>query len=326
MAHAHGLLTAAFLLLAVHAMPAGAQETKLRLPDGVTTFADGRRPIEALYHSYLKLLDCGWTLEIIADSQPAGATAALPIIALRSPQSGAAVWILAGIHGEEPAGPNALAAVIEDIARLGRQRPVVLLPLLNPQGYARNWRYLNVAIYSDLIEGHSVGDSSHLLPSPDNPGSPRAASASSPEADAITAFVLRAGADYPPLYSIDLHEDNLIDQGYVYSQGELGFADPLATEAVSVLKNNGVPIKLGGETRFGEPVVGGIIGPVIDSSIDELMSGKDVIVNGRVQPGPAARTVLVFETPAAALTLERRVDAHAALIRRLLALIATASD
>ncbi|MBM2854953.1 MAG: hypothetical protein HW417_1881, partial [Steroidobacteraceae bacterium] len=322
MANPLRLMATAFFLFALQAMPVGAGEPAIRLPDEQTTFADGREPIQALYQSYLKLLDSGWTLEILANSAPPGTTAALPIIALRSPQSGPAVWILAGIHGEEPAGPNALAAVIEDIARLGRQRPVVLLPLLNPQGYARNWRYLNVAIYSELVDGHSVGDSSHLLPAPEKPGSPRAAAASSPEADAITAFVLRMSADYPPLYSIDLHEDNLIDQGYVYSQGALGSADPLAIDAVSVLNDNGVPLKLNGETRFGEPVVGGIIGPVIDSSIDELIGSKDVIVNGRAEPGPAAKTVLVFETPAAALPLERRINAHAALIRRLLARIA----
>lgn len=310
----------------MQAMQAGAQETSVRLPEGVATFADGRKPLAALYQSYLKLLDCGWTLEIVANSQPAGTGVALPIIALRSPRSGAAVWILAGIHGEEPAGPNALAAVIEDIARLGQQRAVVLLPLLNPQGYVRNWRYLNVAIYSESIEGHSVGDSSHLLPSPEKPGSPRSASASSPEADAITGFLLRLSAHYPPLYSIDLHEDNLINQGYVYSQGTLGTADPLAIEAVSILRANGAPIKLSGETRFGEQVVDGIIGPVIDSSIDELISSRDVVANGRVQPGPAAKTVLVFETPAAALPLERRIDAHAALIRRLLDLIASTGN
>ena len=73
----------------------------------------------------------------------------LPIIALRSPKKGPAIWVLAGIHGEEPAGPNAVAAAIADIAMLGEHRPVVLLPLLNPHGYARNWRYLNVAVYSE---------------------------------------------------------------------------------------------------------------------------------------------------------------------------------
>ncbi len=320
------LLATAWLLFLVQIPPAFAAESPLRLPDRLSTFADGRAPIEELYHSYLKLQESGWTLEIVAESQPAGTTQALPIIALRSPRSGAAVWILAGVHGEEPAGPNAVAAVIDDIAALGRKRPVVLMPLLNPQGYVRNWRYLNVAVYSESIDGHSVGDSSHLLPSPDAPDSPRAALPSSPEADAITAYVLRRSADYPPAYSIDLHEDNLIDQGYVYSQGVQGTSDPLAIEAVAVLEENCVPLKLNGETRFGEPVTDGIIGPVVDSSIDELISSRDVVVDGKSRPGPAARTVLVFETPAAALALPHRIEAHAALIRRLLARIGASGN
>jgi len=311
------LLAAACFLCLLPALSVIAGETPLRLPNQISTFADGRKPIESLYQSYLRLQDSGWTLEIIANSKPAGTTQALPIIALCSPARGPAVWILAGVHGEEPAGPNAIAAAIDDIAELGRNRPVVLLPLLNPQGYARNWRYLNVATYSENIDGQSVGDSSHLLPSTENPEIPRASSPSSPEAGAITAFVLRLRADYPPLYSIDLHEDNLIDQGYVYSQGAEGASDPLAIEAVAVLRENGVPLKMSGETRFGEPVAGGIIGPIIDGSIDEFMTSSEVLVEGHRQPGPAARTVLVFETPAAALPLERRIDAHAALIRRL---------
>jgi len=76
-----------------------------------------------------------------------------------------------------------------------------------------------------------------------------------------------------------------------------------------------------GQTRFGEEIVGGIIGPVIDSSIDELMSAANIVVDGRPQTGPQAQTVLVFETPAEALTLERRTAAHASLIRRLIHII-----
>ena len=293
----HACMLAALLLAA----------TPLSLPPCIATHADGRRPVEALYSTFLSLVNEGWSLEVIAGSQPAGTGAPLPIVALSSPQRGPAVWILAGIHGEEPAGPNAIAETIGDIAALGRRRPVVLLPLLNPQGYARNWRYLNVAVYSETVDGQSVGDSSHLLPSDADPGRARAAAPSSPEADAITAFILRKLADYPPEASIDLHEDNLIHAGYVYSQGARGAADPLALEAVAVLKAAGVPIQQGGTTRFDEPIAGGIIGPVVDSSIDELMSSPKV----------GARTVLVFETPAAALPIEKRVAAHAALLRRL---------
>jgi hypothetical protein len=83
---------------------------------------------------------------------------------------------------------------------------------------------------------------------------------------------------------------------------------------VRVLLENGIPLKMSGETRFGEAIDNGIIGPVSDSSIDELMSAGSVIVNGRLEPGPRAQTVLVFETPAGRVNLQRRVDAHAALL------------
>jgi hypothetical protein len=291
--------------------------TPLSLPSGIATHADGRAPIEALYSTFLSLMDEGWSLETIIGSQPAGTPAPLPIIALRSPLRGPAVWILAGIHGEEPAGPNAIAEAIEDIAALGRRRPVVLLPLLNPQGYARNWRYLNVPVYSETVDGQSVGDSSHLLASAEDPGRARSATPSSPEADAITAFILRQLAEYPPAVSIDLHEDNLIDAGYVYSQGKAGAGDPLANEAVAVLKAAGVPIQQEGTTRFDESIAGGIVGPVVDGSIDELMSSATIVAGGGAKPGPAAPSVLVFETPAAALPIEKRIAAHAALLVRL---------
>ena len=288
------------------------------IPPGIATHDDGRAPIESLYRASLGLVEQGWTAEVIATSAPPG-TSERRCRSSRCARrrQGPAIWILAGIHGEEPAGPNAVAAAIADIAKLGEHRPVVLLPLLNPHGYARNWRYLNVAVYSASVDGQSVGDSSHLLPSAEDPARARANAPSSPEAAAITAWILRQQADYPAVISVDLHEDNLIDEGYVYSQGVAGTADELAMSAVAVLRESGVPIKVGGTTRFDEPIVRGIVGPVTDSSIDELLSAREVIVDGERRPGPGAQTVLVLETPAAALPLERRVGAHAALLRRL---------
>ena len=85
-----------------------------------------------------------------------------------------------------------------------------------------------------------------------------------------------------------------------------------------MLRESGVPIKMDGRTRFDEPIVRGIIGPVTDSSIDELMSAREVVVDGAARPGPGAETVLVLETPAAALPLAQRVAAQAALLKRLL--------
>lgn len=296
---------------------------ELSLPKNPNTFEDGRAPVEELYQAYTSLLERGWLLDIIMESQPAGTAYSLPIIALRSPLAGEAVWILSGIHGEETAGPNAIAATIDELAKLGEQRAVVLLPLNNPHGYTRNWRYLNMPVYSAEMEAQSVGDSSHLLPDPENPDQARVAAPSSAEADAITRYVVTQSSSYPPAYSIDLHEDNLISEGYVYSQGKLGAADPLAILAVRVLKENGIPIKTGGATRFDEPISNGIIGPVVDSSIDELMSAPLIIVDGEVQPGPEAHTVLVFETPAGEIALQTRVAAHAALLRGLSRELAT---
>jgi hypothetical protein len=317
----------AALLCAIAWLPAArAADAPVAIPQGVATHADGRASIESLYRQYLSLVDRGWTAEVVAESLPEGTTVPLPILALRSPAAGPAIWILAGIHGEEPAGPNAIASTIADIARLGAHRPVVLMPLLNPQGYVRNWRYLNVAVYSEAVDGHSVGDSSHLLPSAADPAHARAPAASSPEAEAITAFVLRHQPDYPARISIDLHEDNLIDEGYVYSQGVAGAQEELAITAVGVLRENGVPIKMSGRTRFDEPVEHGIIGPVTDSSIDELMSARTIVAGGASKPGPAATTVLVLETPAAALPLEKRVAAHAALLRLFSTYLITTPD
>jgi len=307
--------TTLFWTSALFAGPCVAAD--IELPTDITTHPDGRMPIEELYHSYLTLLDKGWELDIVARSRPEGRAYSLPIVALRTRRTGEAAWILSGIHGEEPAGPNAIAISLDEIAALGDHRAVVLLPLNNPHGYVNNWRYLNRADYSETQEGQSVGDSSHLLGDPEDPTRPRAAKPSSPEADAITAYILAQLADYPPAASIDLHEDNLIHEGYVYSQGRLGATDPLALIAVRALQDSGIALKMGGETRFGEPIFSGIIGPVTDSSIDELMSADYLVVNGQQVSGPAARTVLVFETPAARATLNKRVNAHAALLKQL---------
>lgn len=307
----------ATLWISFLAAAAPVHSSELEIPSGIQSHPDGRLPVEQLYEAYLSLLEKDWVLDVVALSQPEGRAYALPIIALRTPTAGEAAWIISGIHGEEPAGPNAIASAIDDLAALGERRAVVLLPLNNPHGYANNWRYLNMPVYSETVDGQSVGDSSHLLIDPENPQRPRARAASSPEADAITLYVRKTAVDYPPAISIDLHEDNLISEGYVYSQGELGAADPLALAAVRVLGGNGIPLKMSGETRFGETIEGGIIGPVIDGSIDELMSAALILVDGQPQPGPAARTVLVFETPAGALVLQQRVDAHAALLREM---------
>ncbi len=308
----------------MYAMPPLASGQAMHLPADLETVDDGRATIHQLFSIYGTLLEAGWRLDVIMRSQPADTGYALPVIAMRTAARGPAIWIVSGIHGEEPAGPNAIAAVIDDIARLGERQPVVLIPVANPHGYVRNWRYLNSPIWSEAVEAQSVGDSSHLLPDPDDPRRARAASASSIEARALTRYIVDNMLDYPPRMSIDLHEDDKISEGYVYSQGVDGANDRFALEAVKVLRDNAIPVKMEGFTRFDEKIAAGIIGPVIDGSIDELMSAKDIFVDGERRAGPAAHTVLVFETPAGALPLMRRIKAHEALLRRMIELVSAA--
>ena len=93
----------AVTILSVFAcLPAAAAAAEaVVIPPGIATHDDGRAPIESLYRASLGLVAKGWTAEVGATSSPAGTTAGLPIIALRSPKPGPAVWILTGIHGEE---------------------------------------------------------------------------------------------------------------------------------------------------------------------------------------------------------------------------------
>ena len=88
------------------------------------------------------------------------------IKAWRTPHRGEALWILSGIHGEEPAGPNAIAANLASLTQLADAGvPIVVIPLANPNAYRHNWRYPNTP-ERDWKKGggYSVGDAEYLLP------------------------------------------------------------------------------------------------------------------------------------------------------------------
>jgi len=113
----------------------------MRIPN-IKTYNDGRKPIGELYSSFLELQKSGWILDTIVYSKGEwmNKEVSLPIIALRTPKAGKSFYVLSGVHGEEPAGPNAISEqkTIEYLARLGKKIPIVLLPLCNPLGYLRN--------------------------------------------------------------------------------------------------------------------------------------------------------------------------------------------
>ena len=282
---------------------------------------DGRKPIAELYARYAGLERWGWVKEGIFEQRIPGIRSPLVAYGLRTPRAGPALWLISGIHGEEPAGPNALAENMEVFVHLqGMGIPIVLLPLCNPMGYLYNWRYPSLCRQNAAQEGLSVGSAEHYLPAPERPAEPRAAQPPSAEARALTASALETACPYPPLLVLDLHEDEYerFPKAYVYSQGERGTQDPVAQEIVALLCAEGFAVPQEGRTRFGEAIIRGVVGPVQDGSLDELLAARRVIAReGETRPGPAARSVIVVETPTSDTPLAPRVRAHGRILRHL---------
>jgi len=97
----------------------------------------------------------------------------------------------------------------------------------------------------------------------------------------------------------------------------LGAEDPIARRVVGILRECGFLVPREGKTRFGEPIIEGTVPPTQDGSIDELLSCGEFIVDGQVRKGPKAKSVLVVETPTVGVPLERRISAHAQVLRAL---------
>ena len=94
--------------------------------------ADGRLPLKELYRAHEALAgQARWIMETVYTDQ------GLPIRVMRTKEKGPAIWILAGIHGEEPAPPDAVAENLDKIDALAAKGiPIVLFPLCNPVGYS----------------------------------------------------------------------------------------------------------------------------------------------------------------------------------------------
>jgi hypothetical protein len=285
------------------------------IPKGLKTYSgDGRLPTEELYRAFLKLAKkFGWVVEKIYEQKWLGIS--LPILGLRTPKEGTAIWLVAGIHGEEPAGLNALAKEIEFLGRLGEKIPLVLLPLCNPLGYLRNWT--NPTEYRDEErKGASVGDSRHFLPDFKNPKEPRLEKPICPEAEAITFWVVETAKRSKPRLVIDFHEDEdkSLKDPYIFFNREMGADDPVVREVVKILLKSGFSLQMRGTTRTGERIVGGVVSNIADSSLDELLSAKKIIFKGRLVSGPSASKVVVVETRIIGIPLLKRVKAHQAIL------------
>lgn len=309
----------------------------------LNTFAgDKRSPVESLLEKYDMLAnEYGWRRTVIYNQvvvEPEhGARTYLPIVGYASASKGPALWLLSGVHGEEPAGPMAIAKHLDTIINLCAQGvPIVLLPLCNPKGYYRDWRYPEER--RDWKVGRSATESDHLMLHLEESGRARITEPATPEAWAILNYIIDQMSGYPPFLEVDEHEDEadlLTFVGheherystYCYVSSLLGFDDPIAREVIRLLSAYDIPFQKTGWTRFGEWIENGVVIPDEgEGSVDEFLGIDTYIYDGVVRPKPAAKCCIVTETPTMRLMdgagsvripLEERVQAQGAVIQAL---------
>jgi hypothetical protein len=197
------------------------------------------------------------------------------------------IYISAGIHGDEPAGTEALITWAEKNTRTLRRRPFFLVPCINPWGLVNNSRTdsqkrdLNRAFHADAI----------------------------PE---IAALKRAIGKRHFSL-ALTLHEDYDATGIYIY---EIRGACPYWGEALLEAAAPHVPP----DTRpiiEGREAENGLIRPVLDMTIFEQI-GLPEAVYLRLQGCPRVFTI---ETPSE-YSLDRRVRAHVAIIEECLRRVA----
>jgi hypothetical protein len=298
-------------------------------PDIETYKKDGRMPLTEVYKEYSKLKDSLWVKEVLCYQQAdlgANKKKFLPIFAFRTRHKGDTLWLISGIHGEEPAGVNAIAKNIRFLNKLAKKIPIVLLPLCNPSGYRRDWRYPSTKRAMRNISSASVGDSDHYLIDEKTKKSRHEQHPMNPEARAITSFIVKHSKKYKPLLVLDFHEDESAKRVYIYSQGKLKNYDPIARNIVSILKKRGFRLYEKGKTSFGEKIIKGVVSNIQDGSIDELLSAEKIIVNGQIRKGPDAKSVVVVETKTVDVPLKKRVRAHTQILKSSKSIYALAKE
>jgi hypothetical protein len=276
---------------------------EIRIPE-TSTYADGRKPINQLYSDFLKIPDASWNMTNVCES--VADNISLPILSFSTKKQGPAIWIISGIHGEEPAGPIAISESIKEIQHISEKYPVVLIPLCNPHGYRRSWRYLDIKDYIEGNIGKGVGISEHLLLRCGVKGP------NSPENDALTRHIISMAKTHPPKIVFDIHEDDDLDRAYVYSQG--GAEDEAAKFVIMKYREWNVPVQENGKTRADETIISGIIGYGEDGSIDEFIASKKIRLDGKIVDGPGAKTMIVTELPSRAMKIKDRVDVYKKLL------------
>jgi hypothetical protein len=293
--------------------------TEINFPNISTYKKDGRMPITEVYKRLSRLKDSRWIKETLLCQRidlKENKKKSLPILAFRTRLKGDALWIISGIHGEEPAGVNAIAKNVRYLNKLAKRIPMILLPLCNPSGYRRDWRYPTAKrrLKIDKLEIPSVSASEHYLIN-EKTGKAQAKQAINKESEEISSYIVQHSENYPPLVVLDFHEDESAKKQYIYSQGKLKVYDPIARKIVNILKKEGFKFYEKGETAFHEKIIKGVVADINDGSIDELLSAEKIIVNGQIKKGPDAKSVVVIETKTIDVQLDKRVKAHSYILK-----------
>jgi hypothetical protein len=304
--------------------------TEINFPNVSTYKKDGRMPITEIYRRLSRLKESRWIKETLFCQRvdlKENKRKSLPILAFRTRIKGNALWIISGIHGEEPAGPNAIAKNIKYLNKLAKKIPIVLLPLCNPSGYRRDWRYptLKRRPKSTKFPVPSVGASEHFLID-EKTGKAQAKEPINRESEEISSYIVQHSENYPPLLVLDFHEDESAKKQYIYSQGKLKVYDPIARKIVNILKKQGFKFYEKGFTSFNEKIIKGVVSDINDGSIDELLSSEKIIVNNQTRKGPDAKSVVVIETKTIDVPLKKRVKAHSYILKSSKGIYALAKD
>lgn len=191
-----------------------------------------------------------------------------------------AIAFAAGVHGDEPAGPWALLALVE-AGELDARFAYRFWPCTNPTGYALGTR--------ESADGVDVNRSFGR-------------GGQTPEARAI----ITANRNRKFLLSFDLHEDVEGEGFYCYEYG----AAPIGRDVVSAVRAAGFPIQDLSKCDLGAPFEA----PQLDDGVVRPSAASEIASLGGLSYSlslarHAAQHVLTFETPLG-LPWEDRIAIH----------------
>ena len=211
------------------------------------------------------------------------------------------VSIVAGVHGDEPAAPWALHALVRD-GLLDPRFAYRIWPCLNPSGYAAGTR--------ENAEGLDINRSFTR-------------GGTTPEARAL----FTANRDRRFVLALDLHEDYEADGAYVYEPLRAGSEPRFSAPVVTALDEAGLPVQtIGDDFDLGAPA------EADTSAMYRLERGRvlvDYDLELRFFPGLPSSIALMYRGTPAALTFEsprpgpwdERIAAHRVAVTTVLSLL-----